>query len=103
MKRFIKIFSLVVLFIAGFFSFFLLKARANFAESFSEVVDSLRGVEEEAVTDFHATHPESVDGIILGNRGVRSAHCRGRVVRIKPISQFHTLDNCDDEFNWTRT
>ena len=45
MKRFIKIFSLVVLFIGAFF-LFSSEARANFAESFSEVVDSLRGVKK---------------------------------------------------------
>ena len=51
MKRFLKVFSLIVLFIGAFF-LFSSEARANFAESFSEVVDSLRGVEEEAVKIF---------------------------------------------------
>ena len=51
MKRFLKVFSLIILFVGAFF-LFSSEARANFAESFTEVVDSLRGVEEEAVKIF---------------------------------------------------
>ena len=66
MKRSIKVFSLIVLFIGAFF-LFSSEARANFAESFTEVVESLRGVEEEAVKIF-MPQPQSVDEIVLGNR-----------------------------------
>jgi hypothetical protein len=93
MKRFIKIFSLVVLFIGAFF-LFSSEARANFAESFSEVVDSLRGVEEEAVKIF-MPQPESVDGIILGNRESEALTAEG-VLFESNLSPISYLGNCDD-------
>ena len=63
MKRFFKVFSLIILCVGAFF-LFSSEARANFAESFTEVVDSLRGVEEEAVKIF-MPQPQSVDEIVL--------------------------------------
>ena len=93
MKRSIKVFSLIVLFIGAFF-LFSSEARANFAESFTEVVDSLRGVEEEAVKIF-MPQPQSVDEIVLGNRESESLTAEG-VLFESSLSPISYLGNCDD-------
>ena len=93
MKRFLKVFSLIVLFIGAFF-LFSSEARANFAESFSEVVDSLRGVEEEAVKIF-MPQPQSVDDIVLGNRESEALTAEG-VLFESNLSPISYLGNCDD-------
>jgi hypothetical protein len=93
MKRFLKVFSLIVIFIGAFF---LLspEARANFTESFSEVVDSLRGVEEEAVKIF-MPQPQSVEDIVLGNRESEALTAEG-VLFESGLSPISYLGNCDD-------
>ena len=93
MKRFIKVFSLIVLFVGAFF-LFSSEARANFAESFTEVVDSLRGVEEEAVKIF-MPQPQSVDEIVLGNRESEALTAEG-VLFESSLSPISYLGNCDD-------
>ena len=93
MKRSIKVFSLIVLFIGAFF-LFSSEARANFAESFTEVVDSLRGVEEEAVKIF-MPQPQSVDEIVLGNRESEALTAEG-VLFESSLSPISYLGNCDD-------
>jgi hypothetical protein len=93
MKRFIKVFSLIVLIIGAFF-LVPSEARANFAESFSEVVDSLRGVEEEAVKIF-MPQPQSVDDIVLGNRESEALTAEG-VLFESNLSPISYLGNCDD-------
>ena len=93
MKRLIKVFSLIVLFIGAFF-LFSSEARANFAESFTEVVDSLRGVEEEAVKIF-MPQPQSVDEIVLGNRESEALTAEG-VLFESSLSPISYLGNCDD-------
>ena len=93
MKRFLKVFSLIVFLIGAFFVFSS-EARANFAESFSEVVDSLRGVEEEAVKIF-MPQPQSVDNIVLGNRESEALTAEG-VLFESNLSPISYLGNCDD-------
>ena len=93
MRRFIRVFSLIVLIIGAFF-LVPSEARANFAESFSEVVDSLRGVEEEAVKIF-MPQPQSVDGIVLGNRESEALTAEG-VLFESNLSPISYLGNCDD-------
>ena len=93
MKRFLKLFSLIVFLIGAFFVFSS-EARANFAESFSEVVDSLRGVEEEAVKIF-MPQPQSVDNIVLGNRESEALTAEG-VLFESNLSPISYLGNCDD-------
>jgi hypothetical protein len=84
---------LVVLFIGAFF-LFSSEARANFAESFAEVVDSLRGVEEEAVKIF-MPQPQSVEDIIVGNRESEALTAEG-VLYETGLSPISYLGNCDD-------
>ena len=93
MKRFIKVFSLIVLFVGAFF-LFSSEARANFAESFTEVVDSLRGVEEEAVKIF-MPQPQSVDNIVVGNRESEATTAAG-VLFESSLSPISYTGNCDD-------
>lgn len=93
MKRLLKVFSLIFLFIVAFF-LFSSEARANFAESFAEVVDSLRGVEEEAVKIF-MPQPQSVDDIVLGNRESEALTAEG-VLFESNLSPISYLGNCDD-------
>ena len=93
MKRFFKVFSLIILFVGAFF-LFSSEARANFAESFTEVVDSLRGVEEEAVKIF-MPQPQSVDEIVLGNRESEALTAEG-VLFESSLSPISYLGNCDD-------
>jgi len=93
MKRFIKVFSLIILFVGAFF-LFSSEARANFAESFTEVVDSLRGVEEEAVKIF-MPQPQSVDDIVLGNRESEALTAAG-VLFESSLSPISYTGNCDD-------
>ena len=93
MKRFIKVFSLIVLFVGAFF-LFSSEARANFAESFTEVVDSLRGVEEEAVKVF-MPQPQSVDEIVVGNRESEATTAAG-VLFESSLSPISYTGNCDD-------
>ena len=66
MKKVFKILFGIIFFIGSFF-IFSSEARANFAESFTQVVDSLRGVEEEA-TKIFVPQPQSVEDIVIGNR-----------------------------------
>ena len=93
MKRFLKVFSFIVLFVGALF-LFSSEARANFAESFAEVVVSLRGVEEEAVKIF-MPQPQSVDDIVLGNRESEALTAKG-VLFESNLSPISYLGNCDD-------
>ncbi|MEL1231516.1 MAG: hypothetical protein VXA26_09400 [Candidatus Neomarinimicrobiota bacterium] len=93
MKRLIKVFSLIVLFIGAFF-LFSSEARANFTESFTEVVDSLRGVEEEAVKIF-MPQPQSVDDIVVGNRESEALTAAG-VLFESSLSPISYTGNCGD-------
>ena len=93
MKKVFKILFGIIFFIGSFF-IFSSEARANFAESFTQVVDSLRGVEEEA-TKIFVPQPQSVEDIVIGNRESEALTAEG-VLYETGLSPISYLGNCDD-------
>jgi hypothetical protein len=92
MKRLIKVFSLIVLFIGAFF-LFSSEARANFIGSVGEIIFSLRGVEEEAVNVFIPSPPEPE--ISLGNKESEALTAE-QVLFEESITSLSASGSCDD-------